>query len=177
MPKEGGHCEPVREPADRRCLETRGDNAEPGRAGEGSALEAQVASGRAADGHHERHGPHAVLARWRAAGGGEHRGRTHFTPLAQRQRESDRVSEKKIAHSTRSSRLRARRRPRLHLRGKSLRYTRCRSAATVTVVSGGARLRNGRARADRKSTRLNSSHQIISYAVFCLKKKNSTPHQ
>src|SRR5258708_28496925 len=25
--------------------------------------------------------------------------------------------------------------------------------------------------ADRKSTRLNSSHQIISYAVFCLKKK------
>src|SRR5207244_12581657 len=27
---------------------------------------------------------------------------------------------------------------------------------------------------DRKSTRLNSSHQIISYAVFCLKKKTST---
>src|SRR5258708_20029583 len=27
-------------------------------------------------------------------------------------------------------------------------------------------------RTDRKSTRLNSSHQIISYAVFCLKKKN-----
>src|SRR5258708_23736392 len=26
--------------------------------------------------------------------------------------------------------------------------------------------------ADRKSTRLNSSHQIISYAVFCLKKKS-----
>src|SRR5258708_14525794 len=26
-------------------------------------------------------------------------------------------------------------------------------------------------RVDRKSTRLNSSHQIISYAVFCLKKK------
>src|SRR5258708_14784560 len=26
-------------------------------------------------------------------------------------------------------------------------------------------------RTDRKSTRLNSSHQIISYAVFCLKKK------
>src|SRR5207244_10402083 len=25
---------------------------------------------------------------------------------------------------------------------------------------------------DRKSTRLNSSHQIISYAVFCLKKQN-----
>src|SRR5258708_22153289 len=27
---------------------------------------------------------------------------------------------------------------------------------------------------DRKSTRLNSSHQIISYAVFCLKKKKTT---
>src|SRR5256885_12638207 len=32
---------------------------------------------------------------------------------------------------------------------------------------------------DRKSTRLNSSHLVISYAVFCLKKKKttmSTPH-
>src|SRR5258708_10016105 len=29
-------------------------------------------------------------------------------------------------------------------------------------------------RKDRKSTRLNSSHQIISYAVFCLKKKKIT---
>src|SRR3989442_2751712 len=29
-------------------------------------------------------------------------------------------------------------------------------------------------RADRKSTRLNSSHVRISYAVFCLKKKNQT---
>src|SRR5258708_31614405 len=27
---------------------------------------------------------------------------------------------------------------------------------------------------DRKSTRLNSSHQIISYAVFCLKKKSGS---
>src|SRR5947207_11796054 len=27
---------------------------------------------------------------------------------------------------------------------------------------------------DRKSTRLNSSHTVISYAVFCLKKKNTT---
>src|SRR5258708_24679676 len=30
-----------------------------------------------------------------------------------------------------------------------------------------------RATGDRKSTRLNSSHQIISYAVFCLKKKKN----
>src|SRR2546422_8399997 len=30
---------------------------------------------------------------------------------------------------------------------------------------------------DRKSTRLNSSHGYISYAVFCLKKKNIVIHQ
>src|SRR5689334_23630722 len=30
---------------------------------------------------------------------------------------------------------------------------------------------------DRKSTRLNSSHSSISYAVFCLKKKNNTRRQ
>src|SRR5256886_12785103 len=29
---------------------------------------------------------------------------------------------------------------------------------------------------DRKSTRLNSSHSQISYAVFCLKKKNKVEH-
>src|SRR5256885_3602708 len=29
---------------------------------------------------------------------------------------------------------------------------------------------------DRKSTRLNSSHLVISYAVFCLKKKNKNMH-
>src|SRR5260221_7849929 len=35
--------------------------------------------------------------------------------------------------------------------------------------------RHGRSqRADRKSTRLNSSHTVISYAVFCLKKKEHT---
>src|SRR2546430_11291617 len=30
---------------------------------------------------------------------------------------------------------------------------------------------------DRKSTRLNSSHSQISYAVFCLKKKKKTSHK
>src|SRR3989454_4879576 len=30
---------------------------------------------------------------------------------------------------------------------------------------------------DRKSTRLNSSHLVISYAVFCLKKKKKEPTQ
>ena len=29
---------------------------------------------------------------------------------------------------------------------------------------------------DRKSTRLNSSHVVISYAVFCLKKKKNITH-
>src|SRR5687768_17689326 len=40
-------------------------------------------------------------------------------------------------------------------------------------LGGGARAAGQRARRlDRKSTRLNSSHGYISYAVFCLKKKN-----
>src|SRR5438552_9003592 len=45
-------------------------------------------------------------------------------------------------------------------------------------VFHGSRRRDCRLSQDRKSTRLNSSHQIISYAVFCLKKKNtpSTPY-
>src|SRR6266567_4855600 len=34
--------------------------------------------------------------------------------------------------------------------------------------------RSSCARGDRKSTRLNSSHSQISYAVFCLKKKKNT---
>src|SRR5438132_3807583 len=33
--------------------------------------------------------------------------------------------------------------------------------------------RHGGAERDRKSTRLNSSHTVISYAVFCLKKKKT----
>src|SRR2546426_7578077 len=33
--------------------------------------------------------------------------------------------------------------------------------------------RESRSRRDRKSTRLNSSHLVISYAVFCLKKKKN----
>src|SRR5256885_5613092 len=43
----------------------------------------------------------------------------------------------------------------------------------------GARLAQPANRAphgDRKSTRLNSSHLVISYAVFCLKKKNKKHH-
>src|SRR3712207_7738300 len=36
--------------------------------------------------------------------------------------------------------------------------------------------RGARPDRDRKSTRLNSSHANISYAVFCLKKKKNTKH-
>src|SRR5207244_4992563 len=45
-----------------------------------------------------------------------------------------------------------------------------RRAERIDLPALGARV-PGVAHLDRKSTRLNSSHQIISYAVFCLKKK------
>src|SRR5699024_11360103 len=46
-------------------------------------------------------------------------------------------------------------------------------AERLAIVGGIGALVGGRRRwiADRKSTRLNSSHVSISYAVFCLKKK------
>src|SRR5258708_36902804 len=44
------------------------------------------------------------------------------------------------------------------------------NAASSHLVCGTDSARSKRWK-DRKSTRLNSSHQIISYAVFCLKKK------
>src|SRR2546429_5217576 len=50
---------------------------------------------------------------------------------------------------------------------------------TTRLLVGHGSLRTGYAtmsdkQTDRKSTRLNSSHGYISYAVFCLKKKNTT---
>src|SRR5437899_4675430 len=47
-------------------------------------------------------------------------------------------------------------------RGESPRSMCCSTASTTTMASS-----------DRKSTRLNSSHLGISYAVFCLKKKTT----
>src|SRR5260221_7127615 len=41
----------------------------------------------------------------------------------------------------------------------------------LDVRSGRRPSRGGQHALDRKSTRLNSSHTVISYAVFCLKKK------
>src|SRR3712207_8620488 len=61
----------------------------------------------------------------------------------------------------------------------SLRYRRDRNGGGVEGIHAGrsARVSFGTLRPfpigpDRKSTRLNSSHANISYAVFCLKKKN-----
>src|SRR5256885_9824548 len=46
---------------------------------------------------------------------------------------------------------------------------------TSTPTDSTSPFRSGTAsRRDRKSTRLNSSHLVISYAVFCLKKKNAS---
>src|SRR2546429_2556568 len=44
---------------------------------------------------------------------------------------------------------------------------------TVAGIIGLVRARRRRGAEDRKSTRLNSSHGYISYAVFCLKKKKT----
>src|SRR5258708_27198263 len=46
----------------------------------------------------------------------------------------------------------------------------------VCTTATSARSTSERGDGDRKSTRLNSSHQIISYAVFCLKKKKNHQH-
>src|SRR5256885_11333622 len=46
--------------------------------------------------------------------------------------------------------------------------------ATIVQCWGGAVTIVARPHEDRKSTRLNSSHLVISYAVFCLKKKKNT---
>src|SRR3712207_7479596 len=47
-------------------------------------------------------------------------------------------------------------------------------AVTHQAAVQGAAAELGDRLADRKSTRLNSSHANISYAVFCLKKKKNT---
>src|SRR2546430_8789840 len=52
----------------------------------------------------------------------------------------------------------------------------CTSAGGNYRETFGAQIVDRRPRADRKSTRLNSSHSQISYAVFCLKKKKQAKH-
>src|SRR2546422_4470870 len=59
-----------------------------------------------------------------------------------------------------------------HVEKKTKRWA-CASVLRALRALGEKRKVEGMARLDRKSTRLNSSHGYISYAVFCLKKKNN----
>src|SRR5688572_32121462 len=59
-------------------------------------------------------------------------------------------------------------RPKVHDASMSFRSTCSKAVANGWTAKG----RLYKIEADRKSTRLNSSHSQISYAVFCLKKKN-----
>src|SRR5258708_16685314 len=58
---------------------------------------------------------------------------------------------------------------------RSCRELRSQEPARDVDLQCALRLLGARETRDRKSTRLNSSHQIISYAVFCLKKKRLFP--
>src|SRR5256885_10573948 len=49
----------------------------------------------------------------------------------------------------------------------------CARSGSASRTDG--RMRDNASKGDRKSTRLNSSHLVISYAVFCLKKKIKNP--
>src|SRR2546427_9011394 len=64
-------------------------------------------------------------------------------------------------------------RERSHLAHSELQRDELQVTHVVPQDAGGGAIRAGMRtlRADRKSTRLNSSHSQISYAVFCLKKK------
>src|SRR5256885_9840856 len=59
--------------------------------------------------------------------------------------------------------------------GEEVRKVEVERPRPVTVPEGQGEVRPG-AETDRKSTRLNSSHLVISYAVFCLKKKKHYTH-
>src|SRR5438876_4874573 len=56
-----------------------------------------------------------------------------------------------------------------------IRGIKVRASSQVVREWGMTPVRVAKALADRKSTRLNSSHPSISYAVFCLKKKMALP--
>src|SRR5207248_4942520 len=57
------------------------------------------------------------------------------------------------------------------LQAIALAAERIRGGGADVIVAGGTE-----SMSDRKSTRLNSSHRTISYAVFCLKKKTKSIH-
>src|SRR5256885_4097860 len=64
------------------------------------------------------------------------------------------------------------RRPSSHVPKRIRHATRSEQHGALPVFSRG--VAQGRCAGDRKSTRLNSSHLVISYAVFCLKKKKES---
>src|SRR2546430_2854941 len=61
-----------------------------------------------------------------------------------------------------------------NLKGTTMRVVYSGVLAAVFSMSAAAAGDGAAPTTDRKSTRLNSSHSQISYAVFCLKKKNAT---
>src|SRR2546426_6407033 len=67
----------------------------------------------------------------------------------------------------------------LPISGLTKRCSPPRTAASASGPTGPGRKRpsNRRGEIDRKSTRLNSSHLVISYAVFCLKKKKKKKYR
>src|SRR5438034_2440037 len=78
--------------------------------------------------------------------------------------------------------------PRRHIRPARVSSARDRFGASAALHSARARPRlrahgmdlsrlEPEGPTDRKSTRLNSSHTVISYAVFCLKKKKKIKHK
>src|SRR5256885_5280125 len=69
--------------------------------------------------------------------------------------------------------------PAIHVGGDAewtsgLRYGGVSAGASAARRGGKGKKTSSAGSTDRKSTRLNSSHLVISYAVFCLKKKNRT---
>src|SRR3712207_7464588 len=67
---------------------------------------------------------------------------------------------------------RARRQRKLHRLTRSRHYQVHPQTVKVAPFAGNVAAKRFSVLLDRKSTRLNSSHANISYAVFCLKKKN-----
>src|SRR3712207_6959962 len=86
-----------------------------------------------------------------------------YTTLFRSVREARRAREDDRAHAPRS--------PGDAGGGRALLRRGARGALRVRLRPSRARGAGGGPPADRKSTRLNSSHANISYAVFCLKKK------
>src|SRR2546426_2960518 len=89
--------------------------------------------------------------------------------------DTDRLAEPLASVRHRQGRLLGR----MESMGFSLRQEAVLRTLTADVLKSseieGEKLDADQVRSDRKSTRLNSSHLVISYAVFCLKKKKKSP--